>query len=114
MGVIACAPVASLFPCVLCTPQCLQGRWRWPGGGVNKRASVGVQCSGQSPYMKMAHVGSLLAGGLSRQSRGGVALSDCWEEEVLCYLPIDREAIKGSFSLSPHSSIATSVAKAGA
>lgn len=31
----------------------------------------------------------------------------------VCYLPIDREAIKGTF-LSPHPSLSASVAKAGA
>lgn len=44
---------------------------------------MGVQCSGQSPFshhVKLVDV-SYWPGGLSRQSRGGTALLDCWEEE---------------------------------
>lgn len=67
-----------------------------------------------SHHMNTVDVGSLTAGGLSRQSRGGVALLECWEEDVevpVLYLPIDREAIKGNF-VSPHPSLSSSVAGA--
>lgn len=71
-----------------------------------------------SQHMKTVHVVRLLAGGLSRQSRGGVAwLRQLGKGGGVCvfvwaYLPIDREAIKGNF-LSPPIPPSQTVAKAG-
>lgn len=75
---------------------------RRPDGGVNKGLQWVCSAAGShlSHHMKTIDVGSLLTRGLSRQSRGGVALlllRGGWG--CLCYLPIDREAMKGNFSL---------------